>query len=77
MTYGPDTVSASQPLLQLRSLSHSYGSVQALHGIDLDIAGNEFFALLGPSGCGKSTLLRSIAGFETRHTGRSCSTANR
>ena len=65
MTTGPDTVSADQPLLQLRSLSHSYGSVQALHGIDLDIAGNEFFALLGPSGCGKSTLLRSIAGFET------------
>ncbi|MFF3037142.1 ABC transporter ATP-binding protein [Arthrobacter citreus] len=65
MTTGPDSVSADQPLLQLRSLSHSYGSVQALHGIDLDIAGNEFFALLGPSGCGKSTLLRSIAGFET------------
>ncbi|MER2133567.1 MAG: ABC transporter ATP-binding protein [Arthrobacter sp.] len=65
MTTGPDTVSADQPLLQLRSLSHSYGAVQALHGIDLDIAGNEFFALLGPSGCGKSTLLRSIAGFET------------
>lgn len=56
---------AADPLLRLSGLSHSYGSVQALHGIDLDIAENEFFALLGPSGCGKSTLLRSIAGFET------------
>ncbi|MSR98713.1 ABC transporter ATP-binding protein [Arthrobacter sp. BL-252-APC-1A] len=65
MTTGPAPVPGPQPLLQLRGLSHSYGAVQALHGIDLDIAGNEFFALLGPSGCGKSTLLRSIAGFET------------
>ncbi|MBF4992984.1 ABC transporter ATP-binding protein [Arthrobacter gandavensis] len=65
MTTGHAPSPADQPLLQLRSLSHSYGAVQALHGIDLDIAGNEFFALLGPSGCGKSTLLRSIAGFET------------
>ncbi|WP_312182190.1 ABC transporter ATP-binding protein [Arthrobacter sp.] len=56
---------ASAPLLRLSGLNHSYGSVQALHGIDLDIAENEFFALLGPSGCGKSTLLRAIAGFET------------
>ncbi|MCC3282396.1 MULTISPECIES: ABC transporter ATP-binding protein [Arthrobacter] len=65
MTTGPAPVPGPQPLLALRGLSHSYGSVQALHGIDLDIADNEFFALLGPSGCGKSTLLRSIAGFET------------
>ncbi len=41
-----------------------YGSVTALHGVDLAIADNEFFTLLGPSGCGKTTLLRMIAGFE-------------
>jgi spermidine/putrescine transport system ATP-binding protein len=41
-----------------------YGSVTALHHVDLSIADNEFFTLLGPSGCGKTTLLRMIAGFE-------------
>ena len=57
------------PLLEIRDVSHSYGSVQALRDIDLTIADNEFFALLGPSGCGKTTLLRSIAGFETPTSG--------
>ena len=41
-----------------------YGSVTALHRVDLSISDNEFFTLLGPSGCGKTTLLRMIAGFE-------------
>jgi len=41
-----------------------YGSFEALKGVSLSIADNEFFTLLGPSGCGKTTLLRSIAGFE-------------
>jgi spermidine/putrescine transport system ATP-binding protein/putrescine transport system ATP-binding protein len=57
------------PLLQIKNVSHSYGSVRALNGIDLTIADNEFFALLGPSGCGKTTLLRSIAGFEQPEEG--------
>jgi len=43
----------------------SYGDVQVIHGIDLDIADGSFVVLLGPSGCGKSTLLRMIAGLET------------
>jgi spermidine/putrescine transport system ATP-binding protein len=41
-----------------------FGSFEALKGVSLSIADNEFFTLLGPSGCGKTTLLRSIAGFE-------------
>ena len=42
----------------------SYGSLEVLHGISVDIAEGEFVALVGPSGCGKSTLLRVIAGLE-------------
>jgi spermidine/putrescine transport system ATP-binding protein len=41
-----------------------FGAFEALKGVSLSIADNEFFTLLGPSGCGKTTLLRSIAGFE-------------
>jgi len=49
----------------LRNIRKSYGAVEVLHGIDLDIRDGEFTVLVGPSGCGKSTLLRSIAGLET------------
>ena len=60
----------SAPLLRVDGVRAVYGDTVALHGISLDIADNEFFALLGPSGCGKTTLLRSIAGFETPESGR-------
>ncbi|WP_204115549.1 ABC transporter ATP-binding protein [Shimia biformata] len=53
----------------LRNIRKSYGAVEVLHGIDLDIADGEFTVLVGPSGCGKSTLLRSIAGLETISNG--------
>ena len=49
-------------LLSIRNLRKSYGSVDVLHGINLDIPENAFVVFVGPSGCGKSTLLRSIAG---------------
>ena len=49
-------------------LTKTYGkgasAFTALHGVNIDIAENEFFTLLGPSGCGKTTLLRLIAGFD-------------
>jgi multiple sugar transport system ATP-binding protein len=48
----------------LRKVEKSYGTVQVLHGIDLDIHEGEFVVLVGPSGCGKSTLLRMLAGLE-------------
>ena len=48
----------------IRDVRKSYGSLQVLHGIDIDVADGEFVTLVGPSGCGKSTLLRMIAGLE-------------
>ena len=50
--------------LQLKALRKSYGDVQTLHGIDLEIQDGEFIVFVGPSGCGKSTMLRCIAGLE-------------
>lgn len=56
----------SQPAashLQLVGLQRRFGEVQALAGLDLDIAPGRITSLLGPSGCGKTTALRIIAGF--------------
>lgn len=51
-------------IIDLQNVTKSFGSFQALKGIDAAIHEGEFFSLLGPSGCGKTTLLRMIAGFE-------------
>ena len=51
--------------LKLRNVRKSFGAVEVLKGIDLDIDDKEFVVFVGPSGCGKSTLLRMIAGLET------------
>ncbi|MGI9385778.1 MAG: ABC transporter ATP-binding protein [Methyloligellaceae bacterium] len=48
----------------ITDLYKTYDSTEAVRGIDLDIAHNEFLVLVGPSGCGKSTTLRMIAGLE-------------
>ncbi len=53
------------PAIHLDNLVKRYGDVEVLHGIELEMADNEFTVLVGPSGCGKSTTLRMIAGLET------------
>jgi NitT/TauT family transport system ATP-binding protein len=56
--------------LHIENVSHSYGTVEALSGIELDIADGETIALIGPSGCGKSTLLGIIGGLLEPTAGR-------
>jgi sulfonate transport system ATP-binding protein len=55
--------------ISLRGVSKSFGSLNVLHEIDLDIAAGSFTAIIGRSGCGKSTLLRLIAGLDDPTTG--------
>ena len=50
--------------IQLKNLKKSFGAVDVIKGVDLDIKSGEFMVFVGPSGCGKSTLLRLIAGLE-------------
>ena len=58
------------PAIRLAGVRKAFGEVQAVRGLDLDIADGEFFAMLGPSGSGKTTVLRMIAGFELPDAGQ-------
>lgn len=51
-------------VVEIEGFIKDYGSVRAIHGIDLTIGDGRFCVFVGPSGCGKSTLLRMIAGLE-------------
>jgi multiple sugar transport system ATP-binding protein len=53
----------------VQNLRKTFGSVDVIHGVDIDISDGEFVVLVGPSGCGKSTLLRMIAGLESVTSG--------
>jgi branched-chain amino acid transport system ATP-binding protein len=60
----------TSPLLQLEQLSVRYGSVQALHGIDLEVRQGELVTLLGSNGAGKSSTLRAISALVPAAGGR-------
>ncbi len=56
--------------IELEKIVKRYGKVEAVKGIDLQIADGEFVVFVGPSGCGKSTTLRMIAGLEEISDGK-------
>jgi multiple sugar transport system ATP-binding protein len=52
------------PGVSIRSVRKSFGPVEVLHGVNVEIEDGAFVVLVGPSGCGKTTLLRMVAGLE-------------
>ena len=62
MTNAPATTAATVPTLEIRSMSKSFGSVQALIDVDFEVRDGEVMALVGDNGAGKSTLIKCIAG---------------
>lgn len=56
--------------IRLENVSKSFGAVEVIRDVSLQIEEGEFAVFVGPSGCGKSTLLRLIAGLETVDSGR-------
>jgi NitT/TauT family transport system ATP-binding protein len=55
--------------VSLQALRKSFGTLEAIAGIDLEIEQGSFVSIIGPSGCGKSTLLRIVAGLESATSG--------
>ena len=68
--FQPGSTAGAVPAVRLEHLIKRFGDVEAVSGIDLEIADGEFFSMLGPSGSGKTTTLRMIAGFEAPSEGR-------
>jgi D-xylose transport system ATP-binding protein len=57
------------PLLELRGISKSFGSVQALTDVDFEVRAGEVMALVGDNGAGKSTLIKCVAGIHAADSG--------
>src|SRR3954447_6893955 len=60
---------ADTPTLELRGITKSFGSVQALSDVDFEVRQGEVMALVGDNGAGKSTLIKCIAGTHTPDSG--------
>ena len=57
------------PLLEVRGISKSFGSVQALTDVDFEVRAGEVMALVGDNGAGKSTLIKCVAGIHGYDSG--------
>jgi ABC-type branched-subunit amino acid transport system ATPase component/sugar phosphate permease len=64
-----EAADATTPVLQVRNLDFSYGSVQVLFDVNLEVYEGETLALLGTNGAGKSTLLRVVSGLGVAQRG--------
>ncbi|MDJ0376770.1 ABC transporter ATP-binding protein [Cryobacterium sp. PH31-L1] len=62
-------MTSTPPVVQVRDLQKSYGSVEAVRGVSFSIAAGETFALLGPNGAGKSTTIEILEGYRDRTGG--------
>ncbi len=58
-----------QPVISIRGLRKSYGDIEAVHGIDLEVRRGEVFAFLGPNGAGKTTTVEILEGYRRRSGG--------
>lgn len=59
----------SEPILQIRGLETYYGNIQALKGVDLDIAKGEIATIIGANGAGKTTLMMTVCGYPRARAG--------
>jgi ABC-2 type transport system ATP-binding protein len=59
----------SQPVIQARGLRKSYGELEAVRGVDLEVARGEIFAFVGPNGAGKTTTVEILEGYRKRTAG--------
>jgi len=62
--------SANEPIVRFEAFSKSFGSLEAVKPLDLEIAKSESFAFLGPNGGGKTTVLRALVGLHSPTSGR-------
>ncbi len=66
----PVSNTEEQPVVRIKELHKSYGDLEVLKGVDLDVKRGEVVVILGPSGSGKSTLLRCVNLLEVPTSGK-------
>jgi ABC-2 type transport system ATP-binding protein len=59
----------AERVIEIRGLRKSYGDVEAVRGIDIDVERGEVFGLLGPNGAGKTTTVEILEGYRERTDG--------